>query len=133
MCVCVCLCVSVCVCVCLCVCVCCDAHYSCVSNWAAVFLFLKSTHVPFTVSLQISLYQNLLTKKYGELMGNMERLEGGLEKLKSTAAQVHTRPARRMIGASTIHIKDTNPRADLTSNHGHCLVCAHTHTCVYTH
>lgn len=41
--------------------------------------------------VQINLYQNLLRKKHGELIGNMERLEGGLEKLKSTAAQVSRR------------------------------------------
>lgn len=49
-------------------------------------------HGMFHISLynytQIALYQNLLRKKHGELIGNMERLEGGLEKLKSTAAQV---------------------------------------------
>jgi len=38
--------------------------------------------------LQINLYQNLLSKKHKELLGNMERLVGGLEKLKSTASQV---------------------------------------------
>ena len=42
----------------------------------------------FFFLFQINLYRNLLSKKHGELIGNMERLEGGLEKLKSTAAQV---------------------------------------------
>lgn len=46
-------------------------------NFFVFFLFLS----------QINLYQSLLRRKHGELIGNMERLEGGLEKLKSTAAQ----------------------------------------------
>ena len=44
---------------------------------------------PSLFPVYINLYQNLLRKKHGELIGNMERLEGGLEKLKSTAAQVN--------------------------------------------
>lgn len=38
--------------------------------------------------MQISLYCNVLGRKHTELVNMMERLEGGLEKLKSTAAQV---------------------------------------------
>ncbi len=38
--------------------------------------------------LQIALYTNVLNRKHTELVSMMERLEGGLEKLKSTAAQV---------------------------------------------
>ncbi len=37
---------------------------------------------------QIKLYQNLLGKNHTELLGKMNRLENGLEKLKSTAQQV---------------------------------------------
>lgn len=37
---------------------------------------------------QIKLYQNLLLKKGKDLKAKMERLENGLEKLKSTSAQV---------------------------------------------
>lgn len=37
---------------------------------------------------QIVLYQNLLSMKSKQLMGNMERLENGLTKLQSTAQQV---------------------------------------------
>ena len=37
---------------------------------------------------QIKLYQNLLGLKHNELLGKMQRLENGLEKLKSTASQV---------------------------------------------
>jgi dynein heavy chain, axonemal len=37
---------------------------------------------------QISLYAKLLGQKYVELQAKVERLENGLEKLKSTAAQV---------------------------------------------
>ena len=37
---------------------------------------------------QITLYQNLLSKKNQELQAKIVRLENGLEKLKSTASQV---------------------------------------------
>lgn len=37
---------------------------------------------------QIKLYQNLLLKKGNDLKAKMERLENGLEKLKSTSVQV---------------------------------------------
>ena len=37
---------------------------------------------------QIKLYQSLLGKKHGDLLQSMQRLENGLEKLKSTAQQV---------------------------------------------
>lgn len=37
---------------------------------------------------QIKLYQNLLLKKGTELTAKMERLQNGLQKLSSTAAQV---------------------------------------------
>jgi P-loop containing dynein motor region D4 len=39
---------------------------------------------------QISLYAKLLGKKYVELQAKVARLENGLEKLKSTAAQVYS-------------------------------------------
>ena len=58
----------------------------------------------------ISLYQNLLSKKYGELMGNMERLEGGLEKLKSTAAQVDD--LKEKLKAQEVELKQKNEDAD---------------------
>ena len=38
--------------------------------------------------IQITLYTNMLSKKHSELIAMMERLEGGLEKLKNTANQV---------------------------------------------
>ena len=38
--------------------------------------------------MQISLYCNMLSKKHSDLISTMERLEGGLEKLKSTSTQV---------------------------------------------
>ena len=37
---------------------------------------------------QIALYQNILERKAGELQSNMDRMENGLTKLRSTAAQV---------------------------------------------
>ena len=40
------------------------------------------------VPVKISLYRNLLGKKHTELVSTMERLEEGVQKLKSTSAQV---------------------------------------------
>lgn len=40
------------------------------------------------VSVKISLYRNLLGKKHTDLVSTMERLEEGVQKLKSTSAQV---------------------------------------------
>lgn len=59
---------------------------------------------------QINLYQNLLRKKHGELLGNMERLEGGLEKLKSTAAQVDD--LKEKLAAQEVELKQKNDDAD---------------------
>ncbi len=39
---------------------------------------------------QIALYQKLLNQKHNDLLAKMQRLENGLEKLKSTASQVRT-------------------------------------------
>lgn len=44
---------------------------------------------------QISLYAKLLNQKSAELHGKVERLENGLEKLKSTAEQVSDNAKRR--------------------------------------
>lgn len=44
---------------------------------------------------QISLYAKLLNQKSAELQGKVERLENGLEKLKSTAEQVSDNAKRR--------------------------------------
>jgi dynein heavy chain len=38
---------------------------------------------------QVILYQNLLRRKNSELQGKIQRLENGLEKLRSTAGQVN--------------------------------------------
>lgn len=62
------------------------------------------------LSSQINLYQNLLRKKHGELLGNMERLEGGLEKLKSTAAQVDD--LKEKLAAQEVELKQKNDDAD---------------------
>ena len=40
------------------------------------------------VPVKISLYRNLLGKKHTDLVSTMERLEEGVQKLKSTSAQV---------------------------------------------
>ena len=60
--------------------------------------------------IQIALYQNLLSRKHGELIGNMERLEGGLEKLKSTAAQVDD--LKEKLAAQEVELKQKNEDAD---------------------
>jgi dynein heavy chain len=58
----------------------------------------------------INLYRNLLNKKQSELVGNMERLEGGLEKLKSTSAQVDD--LKEKLAAQEIELKQKNEDAD---------------------
>jgi dynein heavy chain len=58
----------------------------------------------------INLYQSLLQKKHGELIRNMERLEGGLEKLKSTAAQVDD--LKEKLAAQEVELKQKNEDAD---------------------
>ena len=60
--------------------------------------------------LQIALYQNLLTKKHTDLLASMERLEGGLEKLKSTAAQVDD--LKDKLAAQEVELKQKNEDAD---------------------
>ena len=59
---------------------------------------------------QIKLYQNLLSKKHTELTTNMERLEGGLTKLQSTAAQVDD--LKEKLAAQEVELKQKNEDAD---------------------
>ena len=59
---------------------------------------------------QINLYRNLLGKKHTELLGTMERLEGGLEKLKSTSAQVDD--LKEKLAAQEVELKQKNDDAD---------------------
>ncbi|XP_065503599.1 dynein axonemal heavy chain 9 [Caloenas nicobarica] len=59
---------------------------------------------------QIKLYQNLLLKKGKDLKAKMERLENGLEKLKSTSAQVDELKAR--LAAQEVELKQKNDNAD---------------------
>ncbi|KAK2522533.1 hypothetical protein Q9233_010530 [Columba guinea] len=59
---------------------------------------------------QIKLYQNLLLKKGKDLKARMERLENGLEKLKSTSAQVDELKAR--LAAQELELKQKNEDAD---------------------
>ena len=73
-------------------------------------LFLIPAAYIHVILLQINLYQNLLRKKHGELIGNMERLEGGLEKLKSTAAQVDD--LKEKLAAQEVELKQKNDDAD---------------------
>jgi len=48
------------------------------------------SYAMFCSLLQIALYRNLLSKKHSDLVSMMERLEEGVQKLKSTAAQACT-------------------------------------------
>ncbi|KAM8946996.1 dynein axonemal heavy chain 9 [Pelodytes ibericus] len=59
---------------------------------------------------QIKLYQNLLQKKGKELSAKMERLENGLQKLNSTAAQVDDLKAK--LAAQEVELKQKNEDAD---------------------
>ncbi|XP_010006532.1 PREDICTED: LOW QUALITY PROTEIN: dynein heavy chain 9, axonemal [Chaetura pelagica] len=59
---------------------------------------------------QIKLYQNLLLKKGRDLQAKMERLENGLEKLKSTSAQVDELKAK--LAAQEVELKQKNENAD---------------------
>ena len=59
---------------------------------------------------QIKLYQNLLSKKHTELTSSMERLEGGLTKLQSTAAQVDD--LKEKLAAQEVELKQKNEDAD---------------------
>ena len=56
------------------------------------------------------MYENLLSKKHTDLMNTMERLEGGLTKLKSTAAQVDD--LKEKLAAQEIELKQKNEDAD---------------------
>ncbi|KAF4519850.1 hypothetical protein B566_EDAN005192, partial [Ephemera danica] len=59
---------------------------------------------------QISLYAKLLRQKTVELRGKVERLENGLEKLKSTAEQVDDLKAK--LAVQEIELKQKNDAAD---------------------
>uniref|UniRef100_A0ABM5FM48 Dynein axonemal heavy chain 9 isoform X2 n=1 Tax=Pogona vitticeps TaxID=103695 RepID=A0ABM5FM48_9SAUR len=59
---------------------------------------------------QIKLYQNLLSKKEKELKAKMERLDNGLQKLRSTSAQVDDLKAK--LAAQEVELKQKNEDAD---------------------
>lgn len=59
---------------------------------------------------QISLYTKLLKAKTSELRGRIERLENGLAKLKSTAAQVDQ--LKEKLAVQEIELKEKNEAAD---------------------
>jgi len=59
---------------------------------------------------QIKLYESLLSKKNSQLQAAVERLENGLEKLRSTAAQVDDLKAK--LAAQEIELKQKNEDAD---------------------
>ncbi|NXF09729.1 DYH9 protein, partial [Smithornis capensis] len=59
---------------------------------------------------QIKLYQSLMCKKDKDLKAKMERLENGLEKLKSTSAQVDELKAK--LAAQEVELKQKNEDAD---------------------
>ena len=52
----------------------------------------------------------MLSKKHADLLSMMERLEGGLEKLKSTAAQVDD--LKEKLKAQEVELKQKNEDAD---------------------
>ncbi|CAK8676513.1 unnamed protein product [Clavelina lepadiformis] len=59
---------------------------------------------------QIKLYEALLVKKNTELQASVERLENGLEKLRSTASQVDDLKAK--LAAQEVELKQKNEDAD---------------------
>jgi len=59
---------------------------------------------------QITLYDSLLGKKSAELQASVERLENGLEKLKSTSAQVDDLKAK--LAAQEVELRQKNDDAD---------------------
>jgi dynein heavy chain len=59
---------------------------------------------------QIKLYESLLKVKRVELLAKMERLENGLQKLQSTAAQVDDLKAK--LASQEIELKQKNDDAD---------------------
>lgn len=59
---------------------------------------------------QISLYSKLLNQKHDELRQKIERLENGLEKLKSTAAQVAE--LKKTLAIQEVELKEKNEAAD---------------------
>lgn len=59
---------------------------------------------------QIKLYENLLKANRAELLAKMERLENGLQKLQSTAAQVDDLKAK--LASQEIELKQKNEDAD---------------------
>lgn len=59
---------------------------------------------------QISLYTKLLKQKHSELQGKVERLENGLEKLRSTAEQVADLKVK--LAVQEIELKEKNDAAD---------------------
>uniref|UniRef100_A0A803VXV6 Dynein axonemal heavy chain 17 n=1 Tax=Ficedula albicollis TaxID=59894 RepID=A0A803VXV6_FICAL len=78
-------------------------------------LYLSNEHrynytTPKSFLEQIKLYQSLLLKKDLELKAKMERLESGLEKLKSTSAQVDELKAK--LAAQEVELKQKNEDAD---------------------
>ena len=59
---------------------------------------------------QIALYKSLLARKSSELQSNMDRMENGLTKLQSTAAQVDD--LKEKLKAQEIELADKNKEAD---------------------
>jgi dynein heavy chain len=59
---------------------------------------------------QINLYSKLLIKKTDELQCKIERLENGLDKLKSTAVQVDE--LKKKLAIQEIELKEKNDAAD---------------------
>ncbi|XP_014742318.1 PREDICTED: dynein heavy chain 9, axonemal [Sturnus vulgaris] len=78
-------------------------------------LYLSNEHrynytTPKSFLEHIKLYQSLLLEKDKDLKAKMERLENGLEKLKSTSAQVDELKAK--LAAQEVELKQKNEDAD---------------------
>ncbi|GLH11964.1 Dynein heavy chain, cytoplasmic [Gryllus bimaculatus] len=84
-----------------------------VNNMSRVYLQTERRYnytTPKSYLEQISLYTKLLNQKTTELHGKVERLENGLEKLKSTAEQVDDLKAKLAI--QEVELKQKNDAAD---------------------
>jgi dynein heavy chain len=87
--------------------------HACVNEASRAYLANEKRYnytTPKSFLEQIKLYENTLTKQHTDLMNTMERLEGGLTKLKSTSSQVDD--LKEKLAAQEIELKQKNEDAD---------------------